>query len=299
MSKNLKNLDIDLLVPILTRSGKILESVSLTKISGSVEKLFIDRLPEKPYTWIAQILAVSITELEGISLAQPNRTSYVKEGTFQIPQVIKDLPLAVANGLLMEIHRKIWESEIKNQRGLCSFCGSNFILDIDLNKISYDSATIEEVANVLENSDLENFYVFAEKLKYGIDYVAPKLLSGKDSPLKEFDGINFNKVVLTAPTLGNAIKHEKYAQDEAVFWQKMIMDSIIEISSKDGVILPVEAYKQKGVKFLHDIDVKDLKILRRALRDKFPTLPYTYKEECPKCHKETEVACEGNAFFSA
>jgi hypothetical protein len=290
--ENKLSLSFELDVPIMVGDVPVKE-ITLLRSNGASEKLFIEKLPEKPYTWIAYAIAASIKELGGISIASPSRLEYLKDGVITLPPQIANIPLAVANTLLIEIHKRIWKQVVKDQECLCKYCSSKAIVDIDLNRITYSNENLEIL------SEGRDFNKLSVSLPCGWDFYAPDLPNGTKNPLAEYNGLIFNQFTFKAPTLGMAIANEKYAQDNVVFWRRMAFDALLTVEDSMGIDLPKQAYQVLGLKLYNEILYsEDLLAIRTLLRDSIPTLPFFYLETCPTCRRETPVTLEGNGFFS-
>lgn len=273
--------------------GKSLKNVTLLRVNGAAEKIFTERLPERPYTWMGYVASAGIDNIDTVPVGAEVRNYYVENNSIQIPEIIMAMPLAEVNSLLVEIHRRIWKPFIPNQECLCKYCGSKFIQDIDLRLIDYSEKDKEKFSD-------EDFSSLVVKLPQGWRYIAPSLPNGQESPLKEYDGLLFDEFVFSVPTLADAIRNEKVATDTINFWRRIAFDCLKEVrSSEDRVSLPEHAYRPMGLKLYNMyLDGEDLSAIRGALRDSVPTLPLFYEETCPTCHRQTPVVMEGNAFFS-
>lgn len=285
----------------VNHNGDTLREVTFLETNGVAEKIFTTRSPEKPYTWMAQVLTIAIGSIGSHDIASKAREEYRRTRGFTIPEVIKNIPFSEVNTLLVEVHRKCWEDIIPNQESICKYCNSKMHnLTIDLNRIEFDEADLLKLDEI---TDRDNWYEFSLDLPVGYKFEA--LGKGKDKMYEEFAGKTFNRMKFRTPTLGDAIKNEKYANDNIGFWRRLAADSLLEIIEVDPEgselsELPPQAKAQLGIKLFNDIlSGRDLKAIRNALQEYYPTLPFYYEEECPSCQRQTPVTIEAGSFFSA
>ena len=88
-------------LPIGLRSGgDVLKEVELLRTNGVAEKVFVTKIPERPYTWQGNVLAVAIKRIGNIEIGAEARRSYVKDNAVTIPEAVKNLTMADVNTLL-------------------------------------------------------------------------------------------------------------------------------------------------------------------------------------------------------
>lgn len=277
---------------------QIEKSVSLMKVNGYAEKMFTDKNPKKPYTWMGTLLSGAINKLGPVALAKEARDEYAESDEVTLHHIIKSMTLADVNTCLVEIHRRLWEDIIPNQECMCKYCGERFKETVDLNKINF----FEEDLVALE-AGASDFQSIVVKLKDGLVWKAPKSPDGKGKGLfEEFNGVNFDTFEFRSPTLGDAIRSEKNHKDDIVFWRRIAFDCLTKVtSSEDNVELSPEAYRSLGLKLYNELlGGRDLKKIRKSLRETLPTLPFYYETVCHNktCKELTPISVEGNAFFS-
>lgn len=265
------------------------KSVTLMKLNGTGEKIITTRLPEKPYTYISYILAASIKEIEDLSIASKARAQYIEDDKIAVPLALLHMPMAEAATCLLEIHRKLWKSTVKDQKCYCSNCGGTFITDVDLNRVDLPEKEAEKIVPFRETIEV--------KLPEGWEYVAPKLPNNQESEYAAYDGIVFTHMEFRVPTLGNAIQFEKIASRDVEFWRQIARHTLFRVYN-DKVELPQPAFTGLGIKLFDSILYsEDLIAIRSALRDSIPSKGFWYNETCPHCHRETPITLEGNGFF--
>jgi len=103
--------------------GTRIDTVELVKTNGIAEKIFTLKTPDTPFTWMGNILSVSIQAMGIEVVAEKAREAYRKNQSFTIPECIKQIPMADVNSLLLEIHRTLWQNLIERQTCICKFCG--------------------------------------------------------------------------------------------------------------------------------------------------------------------------------
>jgi hypothetical protein len=275
-----------------------INQVTLMEISGVAEKIFSEKHAGKPYTYMAYILCGGIKSLaDKFLVAEKARKDHFKSGTITIPPVILAMPLCEVNNLLVEIHRKLWKSEYKNQETLCKYCGKVGLVDVDLDRIAYTEQAAEKL------KEREDWQYLVVNLKKGLHYNPPKLANGADSPMAAYAG-KYNRITLRLPKLSDVIKHEDYADDEVIFWQKTSLDcmvSIEEVTEDEEVLreLLKECWQPMGVKIYENIFREDAAKIREAIRDEVPTMPFFYLDKCPCPQKRLiPISMEGANFFS-
>ena len=282
----------------LRLNGEVHKDVELLKTNGVAEKIFLKRIPEKPFTWQGNVVSAAVKRIGNIEVGAEVRKKYLEDGAVTIPTAVLKLPLAEVNTLLVEIHRRSWESFIPKQEVICKYCGKRLLVDIDLDKIDY----LPEVKENIEKlTDYERIVV---PLKEG--FVPPVIPKITDKP--EFAGITdteYNRMVFRVPLLEDAIRQERYYSDSVGFWRRIAMDCLISIDKVDengNVIdtLPVEFHTWYALRIFNEVlSGKDLKAIRNSLTDYLPTLPFAYYEPCG-CdeNRSIPVTMEASNFFS-
>ena len=137
-------------------NGEVYKDVELLKTNGVAEKIFVKKIPEKPFTWQGNIVSAAVKSIGNIEIGAEVRRKYLEEGAVTIPNPVLKLPLAEINTLLVEIHRRAWVSFIPKQEVICKYCGKKLLADIDLDKIDY----LPEVKERMEEiTDYEHIVV--------------------------------------------------------------------------------------------------------------------------------------------
>ena len=282
----------------LRLNGEVHKDVELLKTNGVAEKIFLKRIPEKPFTWQGNVVSAAVKRIGNIEVGAEVRKKYLEDGAVTIPTAVLKLPLAEVNTLLVEIHRRSWESFIPKQEVICKYCGKRLLVDIDLDKIDY----LPEVKENIEKlTDYERIVV---PLKEG--FVPPVIPKLTDKP--EFAGITdteYNRMVFRVPLLEDAIRQERYFSDSVGFWRRIAMDCLISIDKVDengnvADTLPIEFHTWYALRIFNEVlSGRDLKAIRNSLTDYLPTLPFAYYEPCG-CDegRNIPVTMEASNFFS-
>ena len=278
-------------------NGEVYKDVELLKTNGVAEKIFVKKIPEKPFTWQGNIVSAAVKSIGNIEIGAEVRRKYLEEGAVTIPNPVLKLPLAEINTLLVEIHRRAWVSFIPKQEVICKYCGKKLLADIDLDKIDY----LPEVKERMEEiTDYEHIVVDLKD-----SFVPPKIPKITDK--EEYRGITeteYNRFVFRVPLLEDAIRHEKYFSDSIGFWRRIAMDCLIGISCVESEVvldtLPKEFHTYYGLKIFNEyLSGFDLRTIRAELIEYLPTLPYAYYELCG-CDEQREIpmVMEVSNFFS-
>lgn len=300
----MQNLEGNLFVGI-EHNGNILKGYSLLRSNGVAEKVFTDKSPNKPYTWMANIMTIAIGDIEGNSIAAAARQDYVKSGgsVTHNPLVLK-MPLPDLNMMLVEVHRRVWKNLLRNQDNICKYCGNKMVEDVDLDRIHI----LPEDEWKLEK-DWQKVVV---DLPCGWEFEPPKIVGSQQatSPYEDYRGIVFNRFTFRIPTVQDAIRNEKHCQDSITFWRLLAFDCLESIAAFDNVgkedesfvcELPITTKAIFGKKIFDEILYRDdLEAIRVGLRETAPTLPFYYLEECanPSCKQDTPITIEASSFFS-
>ena len=285
-------------LPIGLRSGgDVLKEVELLRTNGVAEKVFVTKIPERPYTWQGNVLAVAIKRIGNIEIGAEARRSYVKDNAVTIPEAVKNLTMADVNTLLVEIHRRLWQSFIPRQEVICKYCGKRLLADIDLDKIDYRDETKEFM------EECPNYDEIVVDLVSG--FTPPSL--GKITDKPEYSDVlqtEYNRMTFRAPLLRDAIKNERKFSDSIGFWRCIAKDCLLRVESvEDGTVtsvLPTEFHMYYGMKLYDEyLSGKDLKAIRSALTEYLPTLPFAYYDRCG-CDEQREIpySMEASSFFS-
>jgi len=286
-------LSFDLKIGTKVAGGDPQTSVSLLEVNGVAEEVFLKRLPDRPYTWMGQVLSVGIDRIGNTVIGSPAREDYLKNANIAFAPEILSLPIAEVNTLLVEIHRRVWKHEIRNQECTCKYCGNTLFVDIDLNRLEYSAESLEKLG------EKEDPFTVVVDLPRGWKFSAPKLGNGQgESPFVQYDGLVFDRFTFRVPTLAVAIKNEKQ-RDQVKFWRAVAYDCLVEVVCTDqDIVLPKEAYMMLGLKLYNQILTgPDLGAIREALRECLPVLPLAYEETCPHCSHNTPVIMEQTSFF--
>lgn len=279
--------------------GETHKEVELLEVNGVAEKIFLKKLAEKPFTWQGNVISAGVKSIGSVNIGADVRDKYLKEGAVTIPAPVLSLPLCEVNTLLVEIHRRLWEHEIPKQSCLCRHCGREMIVDIDLNRIDFS----EESKQLLESRADEPFADIVANLRRGFTPPPIKKVTDKEE-YSWIPSTTFNRFIFRIPTLKDAIDHEKYFSDSVVFWRYIAyacLQEIQQVDSEGNVLstLPREFHTYYGMKIFNEVlTAKDLKIIRSAMVESLPTLPFAYEDICPYCEKSTPMVMEASSFFS-
>lgn len=282
----------------ILHNGSIVKEVELLRTNGVAEKVFTQKLPDNPQTWIANVLTVAIKDIGGTPIGVSAREGYLKSsGSLTIPNAIKEISLADTNTLLVEIHRKAWQNLLRRQEVPCKHCGEVMLVDIDLNKIEYDEDSKKKIEEIVDYPSMK------ADLPYGFTFESQG--RGDVKLFEEYSGMVFNRFTFRPPTLGDSIRNEKYVSDNVMYWRRLAFDCLesVERVEEDGTVsneLPLQAVRNLGLN-LFDLylDASDLRAIRETLRETLPTMPFYYEDNCPNCKRVTPVTIESGSFFSA
>lgn len=281
----------------LRLNGEVHKEVELLKTNGVAEKIFVKKIPEKPFTWQGNIVSAAVKRIGNIEIGAEVRKKYLEDGSVTIPTPVLKLPLAEINTLLVEIHRRVWVSFIPKQEVICKYCGRKLIADIDLDKIDYLPESKEAMENIVD------YEYMAVHLADGfVPPVIPKI-----TDKEQYAGLTeteFNTFVFRVPLLEDAIRHERHFSDSIGFWRRVAMDCLVSVQrvvdNKMVEELPKEFHTYYGLKIFNEyLSGKDLRSIRNELLEYLPTLPYAYYEPCG-CDEQREIpmVMEVSNFFS-
>lgn len=281
--------------------GEYTRSIELLKTNGIAEEVFSKKLAEKPYTWIANVIAVAVGKIGNVNVGSVVRDNYRKTGSVEIPKVLLNMPLADANTLLVEIHRRVWQNLIPRQEIMCKYCVKTMHADIDLSRIVMD----ERNQKIMDAQGDNPYEFIVADLEDGFTVNDWLNEMKKMEELGSLKDKVFNQLVFRIPTLGDAIRNERTSvTDNVKFWRKMAFDALVFIRAvKDGQVIDEFPTEQKiflGNKLFDNyLYTADLRIVRDAIRDDLPTFPFYYTDICP-CDSQREIpyAMEASSFFS-
>jgi hypothetical protein len=293
--RNSSDLHKQLAIGIKYSDGSFIKDYSLMRSNGIAERVFTDRPSTKPFTWMGNVLSVACSSIGDFQIGGQVRAEYAKSEQVIIPQVIKDIPFNDANTMLVEVHRSVWKNLIRNQESLCKYCGRNFVMDIDLNRLDF---TDEQKLQLAKERDWNELVV---DLPYGWEFPGLNEADGSQAEsYSQYKGVVFDQLTFRLPTLGDAIKNERYYDDNIMFWRRIAWDCLERITSTaNSTELPTSIKTIYGLKLFNEqFDKEDLEAIRNAIRDEPPTMPGTYRETCPHCKQETPVSMEVGSLFS-
>lgn len=266
-------------------NGKDITELPIANTGGDAEKIFTKKpSASKLHTWFAQVIAVAVSEINGVTIA----SEFIKqEDKNKIPAEILLIPFIDAGTLMMQIQRECWEDMMKNQRLTCVNCGEKLDAEIDLKKIAIP---INETGKAILDYTVKLTKTYT--INTGIDIMA------------QYEGFKFNRVKFRVATLGDGINHQEVLKDEVTFWRELAFDTIIGLSYIDEAgeetVVPDGYIEKRGkVFFTRDMDSKSLKEIRKGMQETMPSAKYFYEEDCPICSKTTPFFASVSNFFSS
>lgn len=282
-----------------SHDGNYIREIELLPTNGIAEKVFTEKLRDKPYTWIARVIAIASKRIGDVPVGDALREESLRTGDFNVPEIVKKITLADATSLMPIIHRSVWENLVPQQNVFCNFCSKSIYVDIDLDEMKLDE---KSAAGVSENKEYHNLVV---NLKDGFIFDGLKG-KGKDGDVMfpDLAGVQFNRITLRIPTLAVAIRNERYIDDTIKFWRLTAFDCLesIEAVSGDTITseLPRNAINMLGMRIFDVLlSGRDLKSIRHALREELPVLPFHYDTECACPEKrQIPVSVDSSGFFS-
>lgn len=282
----------------LQLNGEVHKEVELLTTNGVAEKVFLKKSSEKPFTWQGNVVSIAVKRIGGIEIASECRKKYLEDNSVTIPPSVLALSLADINTLMVEIHRRVWESVLPKQEIICKYCYKRLIQNTNLNKTVMLPETVEKI------SDIKFDYAkLSATLKDG--FMPPPIPRLTDK--EEYAGITdivFNTFTFRPPLLSDAIRNEAYASDSIGFWRRIAMDCLIGVERVEGEevldSLPREFFTYYGLRIFNEyLSAKDLKSVRAILTEYLPTLPFAYYDVCG-CEEQREIPMmmEASSFFS-
>lgn len=281
--------------------GKYVRDISLLRSNGSAEKVFVQKIPNKPYTWMAQVLSIACGTIGGHEVAPRVRERFAKSQFVETPAIVMQMPIADVNTCMLEIHRRAWRHLLRNQTNVCKWCAKELRQDIELNDIDLSP---EDKEKFDPNHEWKQIVC---DLPYGYTYRAKGSDGRKLFP--DLDGVTFNRFVFRIPTLMDGIRHEQLSDDSIVFWRKVAYDCLVEMQAVSpqptGEVSVVASFgsEQKPAfgprLFDEELDAEDLGAIREAIRETLPTMPFFYETVCPcPSQKMIPVSFSAGSFFS-
>jgi hypothetical protein len=277
MTKNLK-----FTMGVKAPDGSIIKELPIYKGGAEVEKVYTsDKSTSSLYSWFADVISASISHCNGESIAE-NFLEGVAKGKKIHPALVLDIPLPEVGNLMLQIQRECWQDTVKNQDTICKWCG--------------DAVTIPEIElNLIEIPEIKVFHDFIP-VNIGEQIVD---VTGIDI-MKDYNGRKYNTLYFRTPTLRDAIRHEKVAADDVVFWRNIAFDTLTQITFEEIV---QDGEESKQVKesldaqyitlrskqiFTKDLGTKALKAVREALQNFIPSAKMYYEDDCP-CPKKRKM----------
>ena len=284
--------------------GDYLKDVTLLPSNGIAEKVILRKSPEKPSTWMAKVISISVESIGNANVGGKCREEFQRKHSFDIPRVVLNLPFFEANNLLVEIHRRVWDSKFPDSNYMCVHCGNRGTATVDLNKVDYTEEDKEKFLNP-EFMDEDGFMRRSVDLTHSILKVpsVKSMSANSDSTLfGEASGEPVKSLVFRVPTLGDLINNEKHQSDEVTMWRKVAFDCLVSLEVfKDGELVKVsgDMFKDVVQNKLFDqlLDRKDLSKIREAMRENFPYLPFNHDIACGNCGEDTPIILSPDDFF--
>jgi len=272
MSKTFK-----LSVGVKSTDGQPIKELTINRGSANVERVYTqEKSTSSLYSWFADVISASVVAIGSTPVAKPFFDS--EETGRMVPEIVTQIPLTDVGNLLLQIQRECWQDIIKDQTTVCKFCAESLTIpEVDLNKI--------EVPFDAESPIPENI-----RVKLGSTYI---INTGVDA-LKDYEGKQYNVAVFRIPVLADAIRHEKVAQDEVLFWQNIAFDCLIGLEYEGEKAEQKEFISQQFITgrgkllFRKDWDTKTLRAVRSGLQTSLPSAKMYYEQDCP-CPKRRKI----------
>jgi hypothetical protein len=262
-------------------------------ISATAEVIINEMLSEEPLTWLANILACTIKQIGDSSIAPEVQAEYIKKRMVTIPKAIEDLPYAHLNTLILEVHRNLWASELKQQANICQICSKQFKADIDLSyiKLSEEDTIVSEGLGAVRYLNVP-FTPFT--------FVSPVDAKDKKPLYPAYDGVIVESGVFRIPLVRDAIRHQVFVEDKIAFWRNVGFDCLVELKTESGESIPASVIHACGKDYLYNnlLSRINRSAVMKTLRDDLPALGFTYEHKCP-CPKQKTIpyATSAGSFF--
>lgn len=258
----------------------VLRELPIAPTTGEAEKVFTKKPNNQTlYSWFGRIVSAAVESIDGVPVSVP----FLKDATKQIPDAVKNLTIADVGSLLIQIQRECWQPVIENQQIKCTSCGANLSTDVELHRIEVEVP--------------EEVHPFDVKIALGSRY---KVVTGLEA-YSEYEGKTYDTATFRAPTLRDALKYEKIAQDEVNFWRRISLDCLLELSdSESGEVLGMDFINKRGMVLMNkDWNTITLKNVRFKLQTSYPSAKFFYEDECDRCGAMTPFFASVQNFFSA
>lgn len=288
-------------LPVGLKIGnKHVRNVSLLETNSIGEEVFTRKLAQEPFTYIANVITIATDRIGDTAIGAYARERYFETQKVEIPQIVKNIPLADANTMLLEIHRRVWEHEFKDMPTRCAFCTKDITIDVDLNNIEHS----EETNSFIEDA-IEFDAITCPMEEFSIDEL---ISTSRKEEVNSLVGTKWNRIMFRIPTLGDALKNQEFFDRSIEMWRNIGADCITAIQRVEknevGVDVVVETLGEDyvrllGLKLYRYLSVKNLKQIRASLREDLPVLPFAYVDTCA-CDSQRKIpyAVESTNFFS-
>lgn len=279
-----------------TLRGEYVKKISLLESNSIAEEVFTTKMAQQPFTWITRVISVAVGSIGDVSVGQQVRDDYFKTKQVNVPRAVLDIPWADANTLLLEIHRRVWESNIPKQETMCRFCTKAISVDIDLNKIELPEESQDLIDEVGEFSGIS--------VKLSPFKLSSLLSKAKDEEVAFIKDSDFNNIVFRVPTIGDAVKNESYFDQNIELWRRVgadCLEAIQKIDDEGNVEyeLPKKFVRLIGIKLFGVLLARNLKVIRHELRESLPVMPFAYMDDCA-CDSKRKIpfVLDSSGFFS-
>jgi hypothetical protein len=279
-------------------NGETVTEARLSRINGLREEI-MSKKGQRPYSWIARILSVAVDTLGSKSVSPAVLEDYIKTKNVEIPDIVKKMSIAESSTFMVEIHRRLWQAEFKEQRITCAQCTKEFSATVNLNKLEMkpeDKVYLESVGGQV-----------IKELKANFANPVPLQFSDKSSFAK-YNGLFIKSITYRVPELRDAINNETILVEDSrlAFWRGVAKDTqtSAELCNESGEVIDTldkEVLYAIGSdlyeKLLDRVDVKEV---RETLENTLPSLPWLYEDICGcMLEKKVPYVIEAEAFFGA
>lgn len=259
-----------------------------TKKVFSVNDLLVEDLKQindrqyksdHPMVWLGKTIGKVIKEIDGTPISAIART---EKG---VPEAVRKLTLVDVSYLLVSGHVYNLGPDLPNFKANCPACGSHVAFDVNL----------IETLELPDTESLEPDSTFTVELLNGFEF---KEKNAKDLGL---EGLVFTEYEFRLPTLGDAIRNERYynATSESTFSERVMASCLVSVRTSDRVEMEEKIMQMLNANLITKLSLRDMKKIGTEYTEIAPSFSLTSETMCKKCGRGVEVPIDPNFLYQA
>lgn len=227
--------------------------------------------------WLANAISLFIKDIGGVNLHEHVLSQLKKtKSSYSDPKlhdIMKEICFIDLGSMAVDIQRNLFNTEGHFVTPECWSCKASFVVEHDLDDLERGNLTeVPEYISV----DVRTDY-------------AP-----------EVDNYQWKTFKFHIPTLKRALQWKKFFAGRTMieFWKNMLADTLFEIVSVDGDIVPEDNWKGKGRSIWDNVlNIGAWTDIKTGYMKVFPSVSSQIEDSCPHCGSTNVIELDQTSFF--